>query len=350
MALEAGHSSRAIEAYSGALALRPDSMVAFVKRGETYQRQGDLEAAVRDLSRAATLDPVAPRPHERLGDVARVRDDHDQAIVHYARQVQLDDGNLRGLYKLALAYHHAGAPQTSLTLLRRATDLDERFSEAHYLRGLCLSELARVDEAREALQRAIELAPGFLEARDALVTLHRRRGDRRAALEQLDALAALDRDRPTRHVARGLAYAEAGQGDLALLALRQAAGEHPDEPAVHEALARVSLDLADRSDDDVTIDQARDALDAVPVGQRTSTWLTLRARVLRWQGRDDEARRLLRLAIDRYPVDPVAFSHLARLEDAADNPGEARRLRRRYRALVAPRSSSRSVTTTQPAV
>src|SRR5260221_7153391 len=59
----------AIEAYSGAIALRPDAMIAYLRRGETYQRRGDrgdLDAATRDLRKAASLDPTAARPLEEL--------------------------------------------------------------------------------------------------------------------------------------------------------------------------------------------------------------------------------------------------------------------------------------------
>src|ERR1700720_3231278 len=59
----------AIEAYSGAVALRPDSMLARLRRGETYQRRGDLDAAAHDFREAAALDPTAPRPFEGLGNV-----------------------------------------------------------------------------------------------------------------------------------------------------------------------------------------------------------------------------------------------------------------------------------------
>src|SRR3954471_10900562 len=49
----------AIEAYSGAVALRPDSMLARLRRGEAYGRRGDLAAAVRDFRDAAGLDAAA---------------------------------------------------------------------------------------------------------------------------------------------------------------------------------------------------------------------------------------------------------------------------------------------------
>src|SRR5438552_19080993 len=58
----------AIEAYSGAIALRQDSMLAYLRRGEAYQRRGDLDAASRDFRKAARLDQTATRPTEEPGD------------------------------------------------------------------------------------------------------------------------------------------------------------------------------------------------------------------------------------------------------------------------------------------
>jgi hypothetical protein len=60
-ALRDDQAFNAIEAYSGAIALRPDSMLAYLRRGQTYQRRGDrgdLDAAARDFRTAA----VRPRP------------------------------------------------------------------------------------------------------------------------------------------------------------------------------------------------------------------------------------------------------------------------------------------------
>ena len=57
-ALRDDQTFAAIEAYSGAIALRPDSMLPYLRRGQTYQRRGDrgdLEAAARDFRSAAAL-------------------------------------------------------------------------------------------------------------------------------------------------------------------------------------------------------------------------------------------------------------------------------------------------------
>src|ERR687896_757438 len=49
----------AIEAFSGAIIIKETSMLAYLRRGQTYQRRGDSLAALRDLRKAAELDPSA---------------------------------------------------------------------------------------------------------------------------------------------------------------------------------------------------------------------------------------------------------------------------------------------------
>ena len=51
---------QAIEAYSGAIARKPDSVLAHYKRGTVYQAQHELEDARRDFRSAAVLDPASP--------------------------------------------------------------------------------------------------------------------------------------------------------------------------------------------------------------------------------------------------------------------------------------------------
>jgi tetratricopeptide (TPR) repeat protein len=68
-ALASTDLSGAIEAYTGAITLKDDSMAAFLKRGLAYRRRGEPEAALRDLRRASVLDPSAPRVFEGHGGV-----------------------------------------------------------------------------------------------------------------------------------------------------------------------------------------------------------------------------------------------------------------------------------------
>src|SRR5205814_5594287 len=84
----------AIEAYSGAIALRPDAMLAYLRRGETYERRadsGDLELAARDFRTAAALDPASTRPLDEPGDVLYQLHQYDRAADAFERCARLDD-------------------------------------------------------------------------------------------------------------------------------------------------------------------------------------------------------------------------------------------------------------------
>src|SRR3989442_3649922 len=100
----------AIEAFSGALALRPESMVAHLKRGDTYRRRGELSAALRDLRDASALDPSATRPLELLGDVNVTLGRYQRATEHYRRIIPLPDPSPPVLHKPP-PRHHPGRPR-----------------------------------------------------------------------------------------------------------------------------------------------------------------------------------------------------------------------------------------------
>src|SRR3977135_3058421 len=89
MALRDDQTFGAIEAYSGAIALRPDSMLAYLRRAETYQRRAELGAAALHVRPAAGLAPPATRPLDELGDVRYLQQRFDRAAETYERYLRL---------------------------------------------------------------------------------------------------------------------------------------------------------------------------------------------------------------------------------------------------------------------
>ena len=99
---------QAIEAYSGAIARQPDSVLAHYKRGTVYQSQNELEDALRDFRSAADLDPASLRVIESVGDVNAALGRHERAVERYEAFVALDERNARVQYKLGLARYRTG--------------------------------------------------------------------------------------------------------------------------------------------------------------------------------------------------------------------------------------------------
>ena len=336
-ALDAGRTSEAIEAFSGALAFKPDSMLAHLQRAETYRRRGgqDLPAALRDAGEANTLDPTAPQPIELLGDINSAMRRYDEAVGNYDSYLQLDDDGTRVMYKLALAHVRRGQPKAAVEPLQRALALDDRFAEAHYLLGVALRESGKTDDALKSLNRALAVNAALVAAREQLAEIYTARGRSSDALDQLEAIAALEPDRPERSVQVASLLARTGQPEAAVLTLRRAVERHPESTALFVSLGRVWLAVAAEDKDPVSVSKAIEALQ--PLARRpdvTSEALALLGEALLMSGKVVDAERVLQQSVLRQPVAPIAYRYLAEASRRRGRMGAAREAEKRYARLV----------------
>jgi tetratricopeptide (TPR) repeat protein len=329
----AGDWVAAIEAFSGAIALKPGAMAAYLKRGEAYSRRSELDSAMRDLRRATELDPLAPRPRELLGDVSYAMGRYTRAAERYREYIALDDSSHRLFYKLGLSQYRAGQPSACVTALESALELRRDSAEAHYLMGLCLRDARKPKEAIASLERSVALAPATLHAREELADVYGRLGRSDDRIAQLEALLALDPG-PSREVTLGSAHAAAGDTTSAIQVLSRAARRYPTYRYTYVALGRVWLDIAQASGDPVAVGKALEALQNATGAEDNGEALALAGRALLLGGDPAAAERSLQQATEKLPVEPVTYFHLA---DAAERVGHldvAREALLDYDALV----------------
>jgi tetratricopeptide (TPR) repeat protein len=337
-ALRKDETFDAIEAYSGAIALRPDSTLAYLRRGETYRHRadrGDLEAAARDFRKAASLERASTRPLEELGDVAYQLQRYDRAADAYERSLRVDDHAARIGYKLALARYRNNDIDGALAALDQTVRVDDRMADAYCLMGVCFREKGRAADALRALQKAVALSPALIPAREELADIFAALDRRSDHLEQLQLLASLDRDHPERPVAVALAHARSRPWDAAVVTLTAALERMPDDPTLYAALGQVWLESAQARGDNVDLSKAREALERVAsTPAATSEMLVLAGRAALEGGDVAAAESHLQAAAARFPVDPAApllFAGVAERQNHLDN---ARRALLQYEALV----------------
>jgi tetratricopeptide (TPR) repeat protein len=334
-ALTAGRSYEAVEAFSGALVLNPGSVIGHLKRSEAYRQREELAAALRDLESATLLEPSAPRPLELLGDLHLAMTNFPEAARYYEAFAILDDRDPRVLYKLGYAYRRGGRPTAAIEPLTRAIAMDDGFAEGYYLLGLVLGDTGRAADALTVLERAVELNPAMIPSREAFAAQLGRSGHEDGRLEQLEALAALEPDQPERLIAVGLEYAARGRRDDAVVTLGRAAERYPQTFTAHEALGRVWLDSAERSQDPVALTKALEALQLASADpSATSATHALWGRALLINEDLDGAARALRIAVSRFPVVPEAFRDLASVEARLGNRTAAAAAEDRYAVLL----------------
>jgi tetratricopeptide (TPR) repeat protein len=324
-ALRAGNHYSAIEAFTGALAWRPNSMVAFLRRGAAYGALRRDDEAVRDLKEAARLAPNAPQPLVSLGDLFDQRGDPAQAAAWYEQAAaRLKDEDPGVLYALALARYRSGAPAAAIEPLQRAVARNDSLAEAHYLLGLVYRDTQNPSAAIASLEQALALQPSLIAAREELADLYGSLGRPVEEMRELQALATLDQQ-VGRVVAIATAEARGGQLDSALGTLVEAARRSPNDSRVQLALGRVYLARAARSRDPLLVDRALEVLESALGGTaRRSEGLALYGRALYLAGRPSEAERILREAVATTPVDAEAYAFLADASEALSHDLEAR--------------------------
>jgi tetratricopeptide (TPR) repeat protein len=333
-ALATDQSQVAIEAYSGAIALKSAAMLAYLKRGDTYRQRKDYSDALRDLREASRLDPSATQPLELIGDVNSALERHARAIESYEAYLELDKDSPRVLYKLALARYRIGMTAAAVTALRKAVAINDRMPEAVYLLGACLRDQDQTQEALQVLEQAVALSPAMIPAREALASSYHLLRRNQDEIAQLQALAALEPTRPERQVAVGLAYAHAGDPDEAVVTLRRVAERYPERSSVYVALGHVWLETAEARRDRVALGKALKALEGVArAGSASSEALTLYGRALLMSGDVVGAQRAFERAAQALPLDVSSLLYLATTAERLGRVSVCRDALVRYAAL-----------------
>jgi len=239
-------------------------------------------------------------------------------------------------YKLALARYRSGDIDAALTTLSSTLRLNDRLADAAYLMGLCFRDTRRTAEALAAFERAIALEPSHIPAREELADLYESTGRRTKAIEQLQAIAGLDRDHIERLVALGLAQARAGREEAAVLTLGSGLDRTPGQPLLYSALGQVWLDRAHADQDEVYLNKALEALGQVAAGpDATSEILTLYARALIMNEQFAAAEQALQQASTRYPLEPASLVLYATIAENRGHLDASRQALIDYAALVA---------------
>jgi tetratricopeptide (TPR) repeat protein len=166
------------------------------------------------------------------------RGDAPAALAAARSAVAAEPDNAQAQHLLGLSLHKSGDLPGARDALDRAIALAPTNALFHFSRGSV--ELgADGDAARAQLQQAVSLNPNQREAYVALVHLALARGDRDEAARQLKLAERVDAEAVDVRLAAGsLAQAE-GDTDLALREFAAAAEQDPDNP-----FAQLSLGLA----------------------------------------------------------------------------------------------------------
>jgi tetratricopeptide (TPR) repeat protein len=193
----------------------PNNAELYHLRAEYYITAGQIEPAIRDAEKAATLDSLNAANHIFLGQLYEKRPYMQGAIAAYEKAVKLNPKNKDSYLKLGILYFQVRDRENSFKNLNKSIALDDNNPEAFFYRGYNYRELNDMDRAIENFQVARNLKQDYVDAYLQLGLIYATKNDKRARDYYTTALR-LDPGNLRALYARGIYYQEADSSDLAI--------------------------------------------------------------------------------------------------------------------------------------
>jgi tetratricopeptide (TPR) repeat protein len=321
--VDGGHPVEALRTYTTAIALEPETAIAYVKRADLYRAQGNLPSAIADLETADSLEGDVLLVSTRLGDLCYRSERLDEATRHYQRVLALDSDSPAVLYKLGLVHFRAGREAEAIEALNRAAANGAGSWEALYLRGAVFRSIGGLLEAEGDFRAALDLNPEAELARAALIELYLDQGlaEKAMPLVREEIGAHPDQAGPYLHLAD--VHRLAGRTTQAIEAVSLAVGRDPNLPDAYLRLGELWLEEGG-GDDAVAAEKAIAALtNVVKMDPASGSAALALGRAYLALGDEERGFRELLRASQSTPVQAEALRLLGDLYRARGNPAEA---------------------------
>jgi tetratricopeptide (TPR) repeat protein len=136
---------------------------ALALKGEAQRLAGDLDGAAATLAQALRLTPASAWLWVELGNVRYDQSDIAGALAHYSAALAVEDYSDAWANR-AEAWWEFRMAQSCSDDADQALRIDPQYAYANEIKGRCLIDLGRAEEAISYFDTAIALAPGYQNA------------------------------------------------------------------------------------------------------------------------------------------------------------------------------------------
>jgi tetratricopeptide (TPR) repeat protein len=140
------------------------TVVAYNSLGLTYYKMGNLDLAETAFRKAADLDGKSAFVWNNLGLVAFERGHDQEAFLNFQRASELDPKYLQARLNKASVYLDCGDYKRAHDELVEAVRIDPNDAEAQVALGVAARGAGKLDEARRAYERALDLEDDYAPA------------------------------------------------------------------------------------------------------------------------------------------------------------------------------------------
>ena len=187
-----GDIDTAVRYFRRALALNPELADRFITQGQTAFDNANYQDAIEPLNIHLLLFPEDVSANYLLGQSYEATGDADSAIRFYERTLTLDPQRPDVLFKMVYIYRGQEEYQQAVNTLQRIIEIAPETTEAHYLMALSYLSLKQSDDALPAFLETVRLRPDDVVAHYHAAILFEQNGEIDNAVEHYEKTIALD--------------------------------------------------------------------------------------------------------------------------------------------------------------
>lgn len=154
-----GSYRRAAQQLDLVVAKYPNSAIALYTRALAYHNLGNDDFAVRDTSKAISIDPASANSYFVRGAALQSKGDFTAAISDYGQVVALVPDHESAYLAMGTAYFSLASYDRAVASLDKAIELNATEPTYYLLRGLSNREAGKTDKAIADLREALRLDP-----------------------------------------------------------------------------------------------------------------------------------------------------------------------------------------------
>jgi Flp pilus assembly protein TadD len=163
-----GQPQQAIPYYREALRIKPDFTKAWNNLGAAFHELGQPQQAIVCYREALRIKPDYADAWNHLGAAYDRLDQPQQAIYYYREALRIKPDYADAWYNLGVVYDKLGQPQQAITYYREALRINPDFAEAWYYLGLVYARDGQLKQAIACFREALRIRPAFKEAQGHL--------------------------------------------------------------------------------------------------------------------------------------------------------------------------------------
>lgn len=165
---EAGDTAMAMSSFLTTTEQNPEYMLAFEQLGIIYAANHD-KRAIDFFKSALRIQPKNTQSLYNLGLFYQQHGEPDKAIETYRELLEIDPAYVFASYNIGYIYLILkNNPKEAISWFENAIKRNPGYKEAYYMKGLCLEDLRKKNEATEAYKQCLSIDPDFQLAKDAL--------------------------------------------------------------------------------------------------------------------------------------------------------------------------------------